>query len=308
MFFRLFTIFFQTQEIIIIMKAIAKKVIKLPPFRILSKDKLIKSSVLNKIGVQPFRMYLAQQRYNLKSTPHANVYENEITALKDEGIVVIENFLQEDQFDVLEKECRKILQNEKSGTIRQDGANTIHMKRLLNLDKSDYPEVFKFLENEKLRALFEAAEKRRLDFDKGKVALLLQYLEQGYDKHLRDPETELHADTFFNTHKAWLYMNDVEMKNAPFVFVKGSHKVKGANRYKLAYDYSNGAIVGSDRGGSRRVGAEELKEYNLERTVYTCKKNTLVIANTMGYHCREEGEGGNDRLTIAVSARFNPFF
>jgi len=290
------------------MKAIAKKVIKLPPFRILSKDKLIKSNVLNKMGIQPFRMYLAQQRYNLKSTPHAALYKNEIKALQDEGIVVIENFLPEAQFDVLEQECRRILRDEKSENIRQDGANTIHMKRLLKLDRNNYPEVFKFLKNEKLRALFEAAEKRKLDFDKGKVTLLLQYLEQGYDKHLRDPETELHADTFFNTHKAWLYMNDVEMKNAPFVFVKGSHKVKGANRYKLAYDYSNGAIVGSDRGGSRRVGAEELKEYNLERTIYTCKKNTLVIANTMGYHCREEGEGGNERLTLAVSARFNPFF
>jgi len=238
------------------MKAIAKKVIKFPPFRILSKDKLIKSNVLNKMGIQPFRMYLAQQRYNLKPTPHADVYKDEIQALRDDGIVVI-------------------------------------MKRLLKLDRNIYSEVFKFLKNEKLKALFEAAEKRKLDFDKGKVTLLLQYLEQGYDKHLRDPETELHADTFFNTHKAWLYMNDVEMKNAPFVFVKGSHKVKGANRYKLAYDYSNG---------------EELKEYDLERTVYTCKKNTLVIANTMGYHCREEGEGGNERLTLAVSARFNPFF
>lgn len=290
------------------MKAIAKKVLKLPPFRILSKDKLIRSRVLNKMGVQPFRMYLAQQRYNMKSTPHADTYKDEIKGLKDDGIVVIENFLPEEEFGRLQQECRKILRDEKSESVRQDGANTIYGKMLLSLERSNYPEVFKFLKNEKLKALFEAAEKRKIDFDKGKVTLLLQYLEQGYDKHLLDPETELHADIFFNTHKAWLYMDDVEMKNAPFVFVKGSHKVKGANRYKIAYDYSNGAVVGSDRGGSRRVSAEELKEYNLERTVYTCKKNTLVIANTMGYHCREEGEGGNDRLTLAISARFNPFF
>jgi len=290
------------------MKALAKKVLYLPPFRILSKDKLIKSKILNKMGVQSFRMYLAQQRYNLKRTPHVDVYKDEIKTLQEEGILVIENFLPENEFDVLEKECRVMLKDESYEMVRQDGANKISMTHLLPLDRTKYKEVFKFLKNEKLIALFEAAEKRKIDFDKGKVVLLLQYLEQGFDKHLRDPETELHADTFFNTHKAWLYMNDVEMKNAPFVYVKGSHKVKGANRYKLAHDYANGAVVGSDRGGSRRVGPEELKTYNLERTIYTCKKNTLVIANTMGYHCREEGEGGNDRLTLAVSARFNPFF
>ncbi len=292
------------------MKAIAKKVIHLPLFRILSKDKLVKSKVLNKMGVQPFRIYLAQKRYGMKSTPHADAYSEEINTLQNDGILVIENFLPENEFSALEEECQRIMKNEKMDDVRQDGSNTISMKSLFKLDSKTYPGVFSFLSNKKLKNLFEAAEKRKISFSKGNITVLIQHLQQGYDKTLLDPETELHSDTFFNTHKAWLYMNDVEMKNAPFVFVKGSHKVEKTNHYQIAYDYTNGKIerAKSDRGGSRRISEEELKKDDMERSVYMCKKNTLVIANTMGYHCREEGEGGNERLTLAVSARFNPFF
>ena len=38
-----------------------------------------------------------------------------------------------------------------------------------------------------------------------------------------DAQQFWHVDTFHDTHKAWLYINDVGEKNAPFNFVLKSH-------------------------------------------------------------------------------------
>ena len=93
------------------------------------------------------------------------------------------------------------------------------------------------------------------------------------------------------------------MPHAPFVYVKGSHKNRPTHRMKKSYEYS----LDKNSIHSRRISAEELKELGLEETIFKAKKNTFVMANTLGFHRRMRGEAGNKRVALAYSARFNPF-
>ena len=59
---------------------------------------------------------------------------------------------------------------------------------------------------------------------------------------------------------------------------------------------------------SRRVGEEEVRHRGLELRVLTCPRNTLVIANTCGYHARAVGEAGATPRALHMSFRYNPFW
>ncbi len=111
----------------------------------------------------------------------------------------------------------------------------------------------------------------------------------------------MHSDIFFNTHKAWLYLRDVDTEIGPLVFVKGSHRLSLG---QLGYLYQESV---SRAKGSRRITPDELERLGLEETVLVCKANTLVIANTCGYHRRLRGEPGRERLALHWSVRLNPF-
>ena len=41
----------------------------------------------------------------------------------------------------------------------------------------------------------------------------------------KDPQTNLHMDTFHSTVKAWFFLYDVPMDEGPFTYVRGSHKL-----------------------------------------------------------------------------------
>jgi ectoine hydroxylase-related dioxygenase (phytanoyl-CoA dioxygenase family) len=109
------------------------------------------------------------------------------------------------------------------------------------------------------------------------------------------------VDTFFSTHKLWLYLDDVNTENGPLVYVPGSHTL---SRHRLRRDYWESRAANSV---SRRIGPEELEARGLARTAMTCAANTLVVVDTCGYHCRSRGEPGQTRRALHMSFRFNPF-
>jgi hypothetical protein len=183
------------------------------------------------------------------------------------------------------------------------GPNVLKNINLTTIDLDKFPGLKKLIADERIRNLFEAAEKRPINVYGKNFYILLQYLVQGHEDTF-DPESALHSDTFFNTHKAWLYIDDVKLENGPFVYVPNSHIANSSYRRKKEYEYSKT----KNPKGSRRIPEEELKDQGLKENVYTCNKNTFVMANTLGYHRRLNGKGGHDRLTFAISARYNPFF
>lgn len=282
------------------MKRLDAVLMRLPLLNVFSSKKTIRNSVLNRIGVQPFRIWLAEKRYNTRSKYLTEEIAPYIETLQNDGIIVISDFLPEAEFNQLEKECHQALEQEERTVVRQDGPNEYTNNNAKELfDK--YPSISAAFKNKKIEQLFKAAERRDVKLED--ITNILSCLIQGKDNGKEDPETSLHEDTFFNTHKAWLYISDVEYPNAPFVYVMGSNNHDKTDRFNKSYQNS----IQKNRIHSRRISEKELKELGLKETHFLAKKNTFVMANTLGFHRRLRGEEGNKRIALAFSARFNPF-
>jgi hypothetical protein len=125
-----------------------------------------------------------------------------------------------------------------------------------------------------------------------------------------DPQTRLHADTFHPTAKAWLFLDDVEDDQGPFSYVPGSHRLT-PQRLQWEYQKSLGAAHSSEqmhREGSFRIGLDELDGLQLPAPRrFAVPANTLVVADTSGFHARCQSQRASHRVEIYASLRRNPF-
>lgn len=125
-----------------------------------------------------------------------------------------------------------------------------------------------------------------------------------------DPQESLHADAFHSSLKAWLFLNPVEADEAPFRFVPGSHRMEGG---RLAWEYRRSladprAIDRLSARGSPRVGPSDLAEMGLPgATALAVPANTLVVADTVGFHARGASVRPVERVEIWSYSRRNPF-
>jgi len=132
----------------------------------------------------------------------------------------------------------------------------------------------------------------------------IEKLTQGSLSDENDPETDLHSDTFFVTHKAWLYLSEADETNGYLKYVKRSNHLF---LEQLISVYKHGLVQWPR---SRRIDDRELaflKQSGMKEVSLKCQRNTLVISNTCGYHRRTKGIPGKDRLAIFFMLRANPF-
>lgn len=125
-----------------------------------------------------------------------------------------------------------------------------------------------------------------------------------------DPQEALHADAFHSSLKAWLFLNPVLADEAPFTFVPGSHRITPA---RLDWEHRRSAVDphALDRlsaRGSPRVGPSGLAEMGLPNAkVLAVPANTLVVADTLGFHARGASKRPIERVEIWSYSRRNPF-
>ncbi len=122
-----------------------------------------------------------------------------------------------------------------------------------------------------------------------------------------DPQTRLHMDTFHPTAKAWLFLNDVAEDQGPFTYVPGSHR---PTPRRLAWQRRRSVAIslGPTAGGAFRIEEGELKRLRLPPPVrLAVPANTLVVADTYGFHARGECAGSSRRLEIYAISRDSPF-
>lgn len=271
-----------------------------PVVRMLSGDKTVESRVLNLLGAQVLRSLLARSMYRMRSVS----VDSDVQPLADEllrdGIVLIPNFLDSELFAKAVEESRRLQQDaELKQTLHHHGPNELKLSSLKTEDYSRYPAIGAFYQDRRLVQLMQVGEKRKVSHTEG--GHNYEHLTQGPLNDIKDPEADLHSDIFYHTHKAWLYLDDVTEENGPLVAVKGSHH-QSVKQLLHLYRESN-----NSNKGSRRVTQDELKELGLEETVITAPKNTLVVANVHGYHCRRRGQPGKERFALHWTLRNNPF-
>jgi len=127
---------------------------------------------------------------------------------------------------------------------------------------------------------------------------------------LRDPQTLFHSDTFHSTAKAWYFLTDVVDDGGPLTYVPGSHRMTPA---RLAWEREQSLSARSDPNnhhahGSFRVSEEQLRELGYVAPVrIAVPANTLVVADTHGFHARAASEKPTVRLSLYGSLRRNPF-
>ena len=133
----------------------------------------------------------------------------------------------------------------------------------------------------------------------------------GDDQANYDVQRDLHRDTFFSAMKFWLFLRPVRAADGPFTFVPGGHRLTPE---RLAWEQAEARRIvessGRDlnTGGSFRIDEAGLAALGLPTPVAcVCEANTLVIANTLGFHARGRAEPGTERLALYGWRRPFPF-
>jgi hypothetical protein len=125
-----------------------------------------------------------------------------------------------------------------------------------------------------------------------------------------DPQTAFHSDTFHATAKAWLFLRDVDETEGPFTYVPGSHRLTPG---RLAWEQSqsesaHAAPDGMHANGSLRASRAELDAMGFGPAVsFAAPANTLVVADTHGFHARGPSLKPSVRVALYGSLRRNPF-
>jgi len=125
-----------------------------------------------------------------------------------------------------------------------------------------------------------------------------------------DPQTSLHADTFHPTVKAWLFLTDVAADAGPFTYIPGSHRLTPE---RLTWEWRTSLAArdspdGETRQGSFRIQPAELAAMGLpEPRIFAVPANTLVVADTFGFHARGPSTGRSLRVEIWAYGRRSPF-
>ena len=130
----------------------------------------------------------------------------------------------------------------------------------------------------------------------------------GDAEKLSDLQQELHRDTFHPSFKLWFFLDDCKDEQG-FCYVKNSHLLS-APRKEWEYKQSvEASIYGAeDTGGSFRINDAELIKLGLNKAIaFQPKANSLLIANTFGFHCRGEASPNAQRKAIYASLRPSPF-
>jgi hypothetical protein len=276
-----------------------------PVGRLFSRDKVLDSTLLNLMGAQVFRALLARLAYKSRHPAVPDAVADLVADLNRDGIVVLRDFLPAEQFERVRAECAWLdTQSDQIATSRH-GPTTLEAVAIRSFPERVLPSVYGFYNDSRLHGIFTAAEQRPVNLtEAGEREYLTHGGTVGDAGGSIDPQTELHSDIFFNTHKAWFYLDDVCIEDGPLAYVKGSHRLTLA---RLGFVYRDSWKRKPESDLSRRISPEEQRRCQADETVVTCPRNTLVVVNTCGYHRRLQGRPGRRRSSLHLSIRGNPF-
>lgn len=264
---------------------------------------IIGSPTLNRAGLHVARMRLASRMAERRRARLAPlVAAEDRAAFARDGFVVKRDFLPAPVFAAVKREALEF-----AGPAREQAQGDAITRRIA-LDRRALGEL------PAVRAMVEGPEWLGLLRYVGGSRLAPQLYIQTIFARARtappDPQTRLHADTFHPTVKAWFFLSDIAEDEGPFVYVPGSHR---PTRRRLAWERQMSITARTNADfqsarGSPRIAAAELRRLGLgEPRVIAVPENTLIVADTMGFHARGLAARAAARVEIWAYGRRNPF-
>ena len=274
------------------------------------------NKILNSLGLQLLLTFMgnffSRIRHILKSIYFNNIYDVQtlkaVRDLDEKGIAIINDFLDPDDFNKIKNNFDQLLQNDSNEKKTQHIGNITKEDVFLDnkiIDKNnskDYESsnIFKKLTNNKIIEEILAFADARFLMTSKSISLNKIYKTE---KKGEDAEARFHQDHFFPVFKVWLLINDSKKERAALKYVPASHKL---NLSRILFIYKKSIFR---TGGSWDIDEENLNNmYGRSPISIEEKQNTLVIANTFGFHARGEFENNYDSTDrIMINHRLNPF-
>jgi len=264
---------------------------------------LIGSRRLNQVGLHVARVRLADAMCRWRRRRLARAVRPEWRAAFDrDGFVAIPGIVPPAEFAALHEAL--LAYRGPAREMRQGDAIT----RRMAIDPAmlaAIPALRRLLAREDILALFHYVASYRIT--------PLHYIQTIVSKaggNEPDPQETLHADTFHASLKAWLFLNPVRETEGPFTYVPGSHRFTPE---RLAWERERSladpkAIDRLSARGSPRVAERDLAAMKLPAAqVLAVPGNTLVVADTVGFHARGPAIRASERVELWSYARRNPF-
>ena len=267
-------------------------------------NRLIGSRTLNRLGLHVARKsvahgFTAARRWALSPLVPAE----QRAAFGRDGYVIVRDFLPADQFEAL---CAEATALAAAAPRRiQEGDTRTELSLVDDEALAAAPSLKRFIRDPRFLGLCNYVGSRLKH-----PFCQVQVLERDFAANQSDPQKSLHADTFHPTLKGWFFLDDVDPDKGPFEYAPGSHRL---TRKRLAWEYAQSLKARQDpdehiSAGSFRAGPEDLDAMGLKAPIaVTVPANTLVLADTVGFHRRGEAQQSTPRRAIYIYMRTNPF-
>ncbi len=284
--------------------------IPLAPFSLLSSAKsfcdnpVIGSRRLNQLGLHVGRIRLADALTNQRRARLGRqLAASDQAHYAEHGYVIRENLLPAHQFEALRQEVF----GSTWPLLEMRQGSTITRRVVLNRGalRRSHPSLEQLLGDAEIRRLI-----RYVAGTGAEPIFSLQAIISGLANTAPDPQTHLHADTFHSIAKSWFFLHDVEASEGPFAYVPGSHRMTPA---RLAWEKEQSLSAASHSikyhaRGSFRVNVADLEAMGLPPARrFAVKANTLVVADTRGFHNRTPSIHPSCRVELYASLRRNPY-
>lgn len=263
---------------------------------------IIGSRRLNEWGLHRTRVQAAERMARFRRRMMTGVPAEDRAAYDRDGFVVKENYLPEDVFKRVRDEV--FGQPHPAREMRQ-GQTVTRMIPLTHAAAARAPET--------VRVAHDPALNRLTGYVAGRTGWPIHFIQTVIAEPNRgpaDPQTALHADTFHSTSKFWLFLHDVEIEDGPFMFAPGSHRLTPE---RLKWEHEQSITAREEKRahhsfGSFRIAADRMESLGYEAArPMPVAANTLVVADTYGFHSRSPSTQPTVRTEIHGHMRRNPF-
>jgi hypothetical protein len=223
-------------------------------------------------------------------------------AFERDGFLIKPDFLDPETFRAVREEVMSL-----RGQAREFASGDT-LTRLIPLDGAnlhELPAVRSVIEGGTYRGLLDYVGSFRR-----RPNVFVQTVFSGIGDAARDEQTFFHCDTFHPTVKSWLYLEDVTERSLPFVYVPASHRL---TRRRLAWERRASITAGRSADLRSAQGSLRISEREIRRLGYGPPRalpvpaNTLVVADTSGFHARGGSSLQTRRVAIYGFKRSSPF-